>query len=292
MKYVPPPPIPEDINVSKVNPIAQMGKLLLSLIIIILVVYTILGLAADWLVGHMSAERELAIGRSLIAQTLAVSELKGDRRTPYINQLVDDVAAGSEIKPERQAIVAAFVINSSEVNAAAFPGGQLIVTDGLLQQVKSENELYFVLGHELGHFAARDSLRAMGRSLVFTTIISTIGIGGNNPGVITTVGQLTELKYRRGQETAADEYALKAVVDRYGHGGHSLDFFENLKQLELIPDRVQKVSGYFSTHPITQDRIDRLGKIAAQRGWRMQGEPTKPAIDLTQSQTSSKLFPI
>jgi predicted Zn-dependent protease len=291
MKYVPPPIIPEDINVSKSNPLKLMGRLLLELMITIVVIYIILGFAADWLVGHMSPQQELAIGQSLIAPTLEAGEIKGDRRAPYLNDLVTGLAANTDIDPERQAIVEVFLIKSPEPNAAAFPGGQLIVTDGLLQQVKSENELYFVLGHELGHFAARDSLQAMGRSVVFALISSSIGIDGSNR-VVGTVGQLTELKYRRGQESDADKYALKAVIDRYGHGGHSLDFFENLKKIELLSGRVQKVSGYFSTHPITQYRIDRLNALAAKNNWSMQGEPTKPAIDLSATKTTTKLFPI
>ncbi|AFY69484.1 peptidase M48 Ste24p [Thalassoporum mexicanum PCC 7367] len=292
MKYVPPPIIPEDINVSKVNPLKQMGELLLSLVITVLAIYIILGIAADFLVGHMSPERELAIGKSFIASTLATSELKGDPRTPYVNELAVSLAASTDLEPERQAIIEIFLINNPQVNAAAFPGGQLIVTRGLLEQVESENELSFVLGHEIGHFAARDSLRAMGRSLVFAVILSNLGMSGSGASTVSRVGQFTELTYRRGQETAADEYALEAVIDRYGHGGHSLDFFENIKKLELGPDQLKRVAGYFSTHPMTQARIDRLNQIAAENNWPMQGEPTNPAIDLSASAPRPQVFPI
>jgi predicted Zn-dependent protease len=287
MTYVPPPEIPEDINVSKGNPLAQMGKLLLNLVIIMLLAYIILGFASDWLVGHLSPERELAIGQSFIAPLLENQELKGDPRAAYLNELMTSVLADGDIEPERQAIAKIFVVDGSTPNAAAFPGGQLIVTEGLLDQVKSENELYFVLGHEVGHFAVRDSLRGMGRSLVFTVIVSAA------PQVVQTAGQLTDLTYRRGQESAADQYALKAVIDRYGHGGHSLDFFAHMQKLEqVLPNQVKKVSGYFSTHPLTDDRIDRLNSLAAKNGWSMQGKPTPTAIDLSASAPSKQLFPI
>ena len=45
------------------------------------------------------------------------------------------------------------------MNAVALPGGNIVVFAGLLKEIKSENELAMILGHELGHFAHRDHLR-------------------------------------------------------------------------------------------------------------------------------------
>jgi Zn-dependent protease with chaperone function len=55
---------------------------------------------------------------------------------------------------------------STAVNAAALPGGHMLVFSGLLTEMRSENELAFVLAHELGHYAHRDHLRGLGRALV------------------------------------------------------------------------------------------------------------------------------
>ncbi len=56
-------------------------------------------------------------------------------------------------------------------------GSYLFVTNGLLAAVESENELAFVLAHELGHFHHRDPLQALGRSLVLITLSSLLGLG-------------------------------------------------------------------------------------------------------------------
>src|SRR5687768_1206955 len=51
------------------------------------------------------------------------------------------------------------VLNSPVVNAFAVPGGYVYVTRGLLTHLDNEAQLAVVLGHEIGHVAARHSAR-------------------------------------------------------------------------------------------------------------------------------------
>ena len=69
------------------------------------------------------------------------------------------------------------VADDDEPNALALPGGTVVVTRGLLEAVESENELAFVLGHELGHFHGRDHLRGMGRGVVMAATLAVVGLG-------------------------------------------------------------------------------------------------------------------
>ena len=64
--------------------------------------------------------------------------------------------------------------SSAAPNAMALPGGLIVVTQGLLDQVESENELAFVLGHELGHFRNRDHLRALGRGIMISLFLAVV----------------------------------------------------------------------------------------------------------------------
>ena len=56
------------------------------------------------------------------------------------------------------------VINSSEPNAWAMPGGKIGVTRGLLVQLESEDELAAVLGHQIAHAAARHGTKVLERN--------------------------------------------------------------------------------------------------------------------------------
>ena len=53
------------------------------------------------------------------------------------------------------------VINLDAYNAAAFPGGFIYATKGLMQGMNDE-ELAFVIGHEIGHVDYRHSIQAIG----------------------------------------------------------------------------------------------------------------------------------
>ena len=70
------------------------------------------------------------------------------------------------------------VLDQSEPNAFAIPGGQIVITRGLLESVSSESELAFVLGHEIGHFKQRDHLRGLGRGIALVIAISALDLGG------------------------------------------------------------------------------------------------------------------
>lgn len=153
-------------------------------------------------------------------------------------------------------------------------------------EAESENELAFVLAHELGHHLARDHLKGLGRSLVFLTVARVLGIGSGDANVVGMTGSLTNLHYSRQQESAADVYALKAIVRCYGHGDASLDFFNPI-QTEKKDSR-GKLSSCFSTHPLTKQRIDDLHQIAGQKVWKMQRDITDLPDKIFEKEKSSE----
>ena len=116
-------------------------------------------------------------------------------------------------------------------NAMALPGGNIVVYTGLLDRVASENELAFVLAHELGHYAHRDHLRGMGRALVFAVIAGLLfGPDSGTGSLLAGALGLTELSFSRRQETRADAFAVAALHCAYGHVGGSTDFFDRIGQ--------------------------------------------------------------
>ena len=53
-----------------------------------------------------------------------------------------------------------------------------MVSTGLLEQTASENELAFVVGHEIGHFRNRDHLRGLGRGVAFGLVLAALSTSG------------------------------------------------------------------------------------------------------------------
>lgn len=262
-----PKEIPEGTNVTAVHPLVNFAYLLGTVVVFSALIYLGLGVVATQLVTRISPEMEAKIGQSLLSSVNTTPVKIAPRQQQYLESLLTSVQrAGLNTSVP----LTIHIQKSQYPNAAIIPGGHIIVTTALLKGAESENEIAFVLAHELGHHINRDPLKGLGRSLVFITVSSALGIGAGNGELVTLTGSLTNLHYSRQQESAADLYALEAVVDLYGHGGSSLDFFKRIQ----AKDRRGKLSAYFSTHPLTKERIDYLDRVAAQKGWQMTGKAT------------------
>ena len=154
-------------------------------------------------------------------------------------------------------------IDNKIINALALPGGQIIVFSGLLEAVKSENELAFVLAHEISHYANRDHLRGIGRSLIFMSIGTTLFHSSNF--IRDRLGswlQISELAFSRKQESAADAYALNLLNCQQGNAKGAISFLEITSKMDQ-----QSFGGhYFSSHPDNKERISALTELAQERG--------------------------
>ena len=149
--------------------------------------------------------------------------------------------------------------DSKIANAMALPGGLIVVTQGLLDQVESENELAFVLGHELGHFRNRDHLRSLGRGVVLSIFIAAIG-SGDGGGIGTNITDLALRNFSRRQERQADEFGLLLVQSQYGHVNEAWRFFERWDEYENRT--AMDFLSHLSTHPKSGERIEDLREFA------------------------------
>ena len=70
------------------------------------------------------------------------------------------------------------VMKGKDVNAVSLPGGFIYTTEGLMRFVRSDDELAFILGHEVGHVSARHHVTMIER-YYFMSIVIQIVLGGN-----------------------------------------------------------------------------------------------------------------
>ena len=128
----------------------------------------------------------------------------------------------------------------------------------------SENELTYVLAHELGHFAHQDHLRGLGRALVLMTV-STVLLDADN-SINRMIGKgmvLTELSFSRQQEARADEFALETLFCHYGHVADATSFLRSIPK-EEDPGRF---GHYFASHPDNRQRITHLENLIAEHAY-------------------------
>jgi predicted Zn-dependent protease len=170
------------------------------------------------------------------------------------------------------------VLDTDVVNAMATPPGcDVYVTRGLLGLIRSEDELAAVLGHEVGHVAARHASRRQTTSVLTglgALVVGAVTGSGALANIASQAGQLGVLSYSRSQEFEADSLGLRYLA----LGGYSpmglADMLSALQaddQLEAMgrPDAKQ-TPAWSRTHPLTGDRVAR-----AVAGARTAG-PAKP----------------
>jgi predicted Zn-dependent protease len=162
-----------------------------------------------------------------------------------------------------------YVLEDKELNALTLPGGFIYVNNGLVK-ILNDDELAYVLAHEIGHVAARHIAKKLQSSMAYQLILgiafTSVGdsAGGNAQGIasgVDAVYNLVDLAYSRKDEYEADrlavKYAYKSGFDPYA----SISSLEKIKK-EEGPN--WKVLGYFRTHPYVDERISALKSIIPQ----------------------------
>jgi predicted Zn-dependent protease len=211
-------------------------------------------------VNFYSLEREIALGKQLAQEVERQAKIIDD---PVIAEYVNRVGQNLVRNSDAKVPFTIKVLDSEEVNAFALPGGFFFVNSGLILKTETEAELAGVMSHEIAHVAARHGTRQATRGeIVNIASIATIFLGGwtgyairQGAGLAIPMGFLT---FTRAMEREADylglQYMYKAGYDPLAF----VDFFEKIQNLEKRkPGSVAKV---FSTHPMTDDRIQSAQK--------------------------------
>jgi len=143
------------------------------------------------------------------------------------------------------------VIESDIVNAFALPNGKIIVFSGLLDKIKSPEELTALLCHEVIHVKNRHSVKMLARNLAGYIFISAMFSDVN--GIMTVIAQNAEnlqtLTYSRKFETEADTEGLKQMIINNINPNGMVSLFQRIK------DDEKALPSFLSTHPVTDERI-------------------------------------
>lgn len=161
--------------------------------------------------------------------------------------------------------------DTKTVNAFALPGGQIFITLGLYNKLKTEAQLAGVLSHEMGHVIQRHSAQQMAKSQLGGTLVTAVGVGtGDERGGTTAamlaasvVNQMMQLRYSRHDESEADQWGLRlmsqvgftpvAMIEVMkilkaagGGGGGTLAIFQTHPDPDL---RIEQINAYLKEHP-------------------------------------------
>lgn len=254
----------DSVNVTRHNPLVEFFSYMAAAIGVIALIYFGSAYLVDWAVERTTPQTERWLSdkmafthRFLIDQDLssAMQERQEKLRALFDRLPKDDLPADLHYE--------VFLVDNKEINAFALPGGKIVIHRGLLDSLKSENALVFVLGHELGHIQNRDHLRGMGRGLV-ASIVSLLLFGqeSNISSWVSNEVLTIENTFSRGQERHADRDGLEMLMRHYGHVGGAMEFFERVKDSSGMV-----WMSYLTTHPHPTQRMKILRRIFDEKGY-------------------------
>jgi beta-barrel assembly-enhancing protease len=234
---------PEHVNTPPGSPLTDFAILVSGFLLIALLLFISAGFLGDLFFSRLSASQE----ERLFHFTKSTGGL--GQESPNAQVLMDKLAGSGAWKPRVR------ISCEKELNAYAVPGGTVLLTAGLMEKLKTETGLAFILAHELGHIAHRDHLRGLGRGLAIAIVGGLLGFGGPEQTALPLISGSTSRLFSREQERAADDFAITKVSETFGHLVGADEFFRLVVKENKLS---HALSGWDSTHPNTEERLQKL----------------------------------
>ena len=212
----------------------------------------------------MSEDKEKALGAESHPSVVASMGLYDDKNlTAFINE---KGKAMGKVSHRPDVDYKFFIVDSPVVNAFAVPGGYVYFTRGIMAHFNNEAEFAGVLGHEIGHIAARHSASQQTKQ-VFTQGVLLAG-SVLSPTFRSMADQASQglglllLKYSRDHESQSDELGVE-YSSKIGYDAHQMaDFFGTLKKISAKSGA--SIPTFQSTHPDPGNRQVTVEKLATQ----------------------------
>jgi predicted Zn-dependent protease len=149
------------------------------------------------------------------------------------------------------------------INAFALPGGEVFITKGLLDRMKTEGELSGVLGHESGHVVERHVAQQMAKGQLGNILVTATGVAasGNRHGFSETmvaemVNKMTQLRFSREDETQADMRGLQYMTQAGYDPRAMLHVMDILQQ--VTNEQGGRPPQILQTHPYPEARMQQI----------------------------------
>ncbi len=230
----------------------------------------------------MDEATEIAEGRKAHEQVLAEY---GAYANPALQAYVNGVGQKLAKLSHRSQLPWTFtVLDSTEINAFALPGGYVYITRGLMAYLDSEAELAGVIGHEIGHVTARHGAQRATRqqdaglgvlaATVLGAVLESQGVGGATQAasqVSQTAAAGWLATYSREQELQADQLGAEYLARNRYNPSNMVDVIGVLKSQEQFAADLARAEGraapsganWLASHPSNDQRLADIRRIAA-----------------------------
>ncbi len=210
-----------------------------------------------------SAQQDVEIGAQSAAEAERQLPIVNDAEVnAYVNRIGQKLAANAG-GPQFQYRFR--VVNASDINAFALPGGFVYLNRGIIENARNEGEVAGVVAHEIAHAALRHGTHQASKAYAAQAGLQILGgllggkVGNNTAQILNTVGGVglnaLFLKFSRELETQADVRGAQILAASGYTPADMVSFFNTLAKVDT-----SKKTTWLSNHPAPPDRIARIEK--------------------------------
>ena len=207
-----------------------------------------------------STDKEVNLGRNLHRRI--IKEFKLSKNPFYIKRVRSIGERIAEVCDRREFNYRFYVIDKDEKNAFSTPGGYVYINKGLLEILNSDDEIAFVLAHEIAHIVARHSIKklqaALGYQMLILASLPAEKSSSFYQGLSFALAQIMS-GYSREDEFKADELAVKYSKKANFSPLAGIKVLEKLYQFHK-KEKAHSLS-YFRTHPFIPQRIKHIKEV-------------------------------
>ena len=214
---------------------------------------------AAFVASRVPVSWEEHLGQAVV-EHLAPPEMRcmDTDRVRVIHEIITVLTTPTQTSPYTIRVI---VLNDSNINAFAAPGGYIVLLRGLIERTRTPEELAGVLAHELQHIFKRHTTRALIQHVSTGLLLAAItgDMSGATAYGLEGARILGILHYSRQSEEEADAAGMQMILEAGIDPTGMIAFFEQLKKRTSETPSILK---YLSTHPIPDDRIKKLKSLA------------------------------
>ncbi len=161
-----------------------------------------------------------------------------------------------------------YLIEKEEMNAFTTPGGNIYLNTGLVDKLKTDDQIAAVVAHEIGHCAARHTIKkfqaALGYNLIGNIIINQVEMGDQVKGMASlgsnALMTLVFSSYGRKDEYEADRLGVKYMQ----LAGYDLQAMVETLTILKKESKGAKTPLILRSHPYLDDRVQAVKEMIAQ----------------------------
>lgn len=149
------------------------------------------------------------------------------------------------------------IVNNNEVNAFTIAGGMIYIHTGLLDFVKTEDELAFVIAHEIAHNELKHCVKKIQHGVNASKINPLLG------SIVQYAYSVYHLPFSKDEEYEADKFGVKLAIQAGYSKKGAIDFFGKLFELEKKYQNSSKnpLNDFISTHPYADQRKKKIEEL-------------------------------